>query len=170
LSGLRIPAAEIEQLVSSRLRRWLVDADSVYAAIPLLDLSARRRLVERAAEIGKSWSELPTTRQRTFLTTLIERIDVATTQIEIHLRPTWLADLPDLAATKSPGATEGETQILSVPVQLRRSGREIKLLIDGTDPFATAKPNPDQIADQSAPVQRDPRLRRRRVLCCTGQA
>jgi hypothetical protein len=105
-------------------------------------LSARRRLVERAAEIGKSWGELPRTRQRTFLTTLIERIDVATTQIDVHLRPTRLGDLPEVAAVPSPGAIEGETQILSVPVQLRRFGREIKLLIDGTDPFATTKPNP----------------------------
>jgi site-specific DNA recombinase len=141
-SGMRVPAAEIEQLVTSRLRRWLVDPNSVYAAIPLLDLTARRRLVARAAEIGKTWSELPATRQRTFLTTLIERIDVATTQIDIHFRPTRLGGLVDLAAIPSPSAIEGETQILSVPMQLRRSGREIKLLINGTDPFATAKPNP----------------------------
>jgi site-specific DNA recombinase len=67
---------------------------------------------------------------------------VATTQIDIHLRPTRLGALLDLEAAQSPTATEGETQILSVPVQLRRSGREIKLLIDGTDPFVTTKPNP----------------------------
>jgi site-specific DNA recombinase len=141
-SGMRIPAAEIEQLVTSRLRRWLVDPDSVYAAIPLLDLSARRRLVERAAEIGKSWGKLPAARQRSLLTTLIERINVAATQIDIHFRPTRLGGLRDLAAIPSPNAIEGETQILTVPVQLRRSGREIKMLIDGTDPFATVKPNP----------------------------
>ena len=34
-----------------------------------------------------------------------------------------------------------ETQILSVPIELRRSGREIKMLINGADPFATAKPD-----------------------------
>ena len=28
-----------------------------------------------------------------------------------------------------------------MPIELRRSGREIKLLIGGTDPFATAKPD-----------------------------
>ena len=39
------------------------------------------------------------------------------------------------------GATEDETQILSVPVQRRRRGREIRMLIDGPDPFATAKPD-----------------------------
>jgi len=40
-----------------------------------------------------------------------------------------------------PSATDDETQILSVPIELRHCGREIKMLIDGTDPFATAKPD-----------------------------
>jgi hypothetical protein len=37
----------------------------------------------------------------------------------------------------SPSETDDETQILSVAIELRRSGREIKMRIDGTDPFAT---------------------------------
>jgi hypothetical protein len=36
---------------------------------------------------------------------------------------------------------DDETQILSVPIQLRRAGREITMRIDGADPFATAKPD-----------------------------
>ena len=36
---------------------------------------------------------------------------------------------------------EDETQILSVPIRLRRAGREITMRIDGTAPFATAKPD-----------------------------
>ena len=39
-----------------------------------------------------------------------------------------------------PGATDDEIQILSIPLRPRRSGREIRMLIDGTDPFAAAKP------------------------------
>jgi site-specific DNA recombinase len=81
------------------------------------------------------------TRQRAFLTTLIDRIDVGAHQIDIHLRPTRLAALLDVAATPLPGATDDEIQILSIPVQLRRSGRAIRMLIEGTDPFATAKPD-----------------------------
>jgi hypothetical protein len=45
----------------------------------------------------------------------------------------------NLAAESS--AVDDDTQILSVPVELRRSGREIKMRIDGSDPFATAKPD-----------------------------
>ena len=91
--------------------------------------------------IGKSWPELPGTRQRALLAALIERIDVGANRIDIHFRPARLAALLDVAATPLPSATDDEIQILSIPVRPRRSGREIKLRIDGTDPFATAKPD-----------------------------
>jgi hypothetical protein len=49
--------------------------------------------------------------------------------------------LLDVAATILPSAMDEQTQILSVPVQLRRCGREVKMLIDGTAPFPAAKPD-----------------------------
>ena len=126
--------------MTSRMRQWLVDPGSVYQATRLADPSAQRRLIARAAEIGRSWPELPAARQRAFLTALIKRIDVVANRIDIHLRPTRLG-MVDIAATPSPGETDDETQILSVPIELRCSGREIKLLIERADPFATAKPD-----------------------------
>jgi site-specific DNA recombinase len=123
------------------MRQWLVDPGSVYQAMRLADPSAQRRLIARVAEIGKSWPELPTTRQRALLTALIERIDIGINRIDIQFRSARLGTLLDTAATPLPSATDEETQILSVPIERRRSGREIKMLIDGSDPFATAKPD-----------------------------
>jgi hypothetical protein len=60
--------------------------------------------------------------------------------IEIHFRPSRIGLLLDVAAPPL-GAPEDEPQIL-VRVRLRRSGREIRMLIDGADPFATVKPDP----------------------------
>jgi hypothetical protein len=74
------------------------------------------------------------------LTTLIDRIDVGADQIDIHFRPARLGALLDVA-TPLPSASDDETQILSEPVRLRRTGREITMRIDGTDPFATGKPD-----------------------------
>ena len=133
---MRIPAAEIEHLVTSRVRQWLLDPSNIYQATQLPDLSGQRRLVAGAAEIGKSWTELPGTRQRAVLTRLIERIDVGADQIDIHFRPTRLGPLLDVAPPL-PSASDDETQILSVPIRLRRTGREITMRIDGTDPFAS---------------------------------
>ena len=62
----------------------------------LPDPSAQHQLIARAAEIGKSWTELPGTRQRDLLTALIERIDVRADQINIHLRLTRLAAFFDV--------------------------------------------------------------------------
>jgi hypothetical protein len=140
-TGLRIPAAEVEHLVTSRVRQWLLDPGGIYQATKLPDPSAQRRLTAHAAEIGNSWTEFPGTQQRIFLRALIDRIDVAAHQIDIHLRSTRLAALLDVASTPLPSAIDDETQILSVPIRLRRAGREITMRIDGTDPLAPAKPD-----------------------------
>ena len=47
----------------------------------------------------------------------------------------------DVAATPLPSVTDDEIQILSIPVRLRRSGSEIRMLIDGTDPFSATRPD-----------------------------
>jgi site-specific DNA recombinase len=139
-TAFRIPAGEIEHLVTSRVRQWLLDPGGVYQSTRLPDPAAQRRLIARAGEIGKSWTVLPRTRQRAFLTTLIDRIDVVADQIDIHFRPARLGALLDVA-TPLPSASDDETQILSVTIRLRHAGREITMRIDGTDPFATAKPD-----------------------------
>ena len=80
-AGIRIPATEIEQLVTNRVRQWLLDPGSIYQATQRTDLSVPRRLVVRAAEIGKSWPKLPATRQRGLLTDLIASTSGATRSI-----------------------------------------------------------------------------------------
>jgi hypothetical protein len=138
-TALRIPAVEIEDLVTTRVRRWLLDPSSIYRSTRLSDPSAQRWLIARAAAIGKSWSQLPGPRQRALLTALIDRIDVGADQIDIHFRPT--GSVHSSAQRHHCRATDHEIQILSIPVRLRRSGRAIRMLIAGTDPFATAKPD-----------------------------
>jgi len=58
-AALRIPAAEIEDLVNHRVHRWLLDPGSIYKSTSarLADSSMQQRLLARAAEIGKHWPE-----------------------------------------------------------------------------------------------------------------
>jgi hypothetical protein len=135
--GLRVPAAEIEQLVTSRVRQWLLDRGSIHKATSARfpDPSTQRRLAARAAEIGKRWPEFPVTRTRAVLSALIERIEVSIDQIEICLRPRQLNATLDVAAAPLQGVIDDETEIVSVPIRLRRAGRQIRMVIDGTDPF-----------------------------------
>src|SRR5246127_504719 len=141
-AGLRLPAAESEQLVGGRVHRWLLDPSSIYksSSARLADASIQQRLIARAADIGKCWPELPVARKRAVLAALIKRIEVKVDQIDIHLRPLRLGGLPHLPATPSQGVNDDEIELLSVPVRLRRSGREIRMVINGPDLFA-AKPD-----------------------------
>jgi site-specific DNA recombinase len=129
--------------VTSRVRQWLLDRGSIYKATSARfpDPSTQRRLATRAAEIAKRWPEFPVTRTRAVLVALIERIEVSVDQIEIRLRPRQLNTLLDVAAPPVQGVIDDETEILCVPVRLRRAGREIRMVIDGTDPFAASKPD-----------------------------
>src|SRR6476619_1012919 len=99
-AGLRIPAVKIEQLVSGRVHRWLLDPGSIYKSTSgrLADSSVHQRLLALAADIGKHWPELPVARKRAVLAALIERIEVRVDQIDIHLRPLRLCALLDVAA------------------------------------------------------------------------
>jgi site-specific DNA recombinase len=133
---LRLPAEAIEQLVTSRVRQWLLDPGSIYPVTRPSDPSAPRRLIARAAEIGKSCRSCPQPASG-----LVERIDIGANQIDIHVRATRLGALFDGPAAPLVDEANDETQILSVPVRLRQSGREIRMLIDRADPFSTAKPD-----------------------------
>ena len=104
-AGLRVPAAEIEQLVTSRVRQWLLDRGSIYKATAARfpDPSTQRRLAARAAEVGKRWPEFPVTRTRAVLAALIERIEVSVDQIKIRLRPSddrWQAVCSALGSSR----------------------------------------------------------------------
>jgi hypothetical protein len=68
---------------------------------------------------------------------LIDRIEVSVDQIDIRLHPPRLGALLDVTATPFQSMTGDEIQTLSVPVCLRRAGREIRMVIDGTDPDIT---------------------------------
>jgi len=140
---LRIPAVEIERLVTGRVRQWLLDPGSVYKATSARfpDPRTQRRLTTRVQDIGKRWPELPMARKRAVLNALIDRIAVSVDQIDIHLRSARLGALLDVAATPTQGVTDDHIQILSIPVRLRRSGSEIRMLIDATDPFVAARPD-----------------------------
>src|SRR5262252_5939774 len=71
-AALRLPAAEIEHLVSSRVHRWLLDPGSIYksTSAQLTDASIQQRLVARAADLGTYWPQLPVARQRAVLAAL----------------------------------------------------------------------------------------------------
>jgi DNA invertase Pin-like site-specific DNA recombinase len=146
-AGLRIPATEIEQIVTSQIRRLLSEPASVFEILeaqpgePLL----QQRLMTRASELAGEWAGMSPLRMRVVLLALVQRIDMRPEDVTIHLRPRRLAALLDdrLTATNPDRLDDEPTLSLSHPVHLRRAGKEVRMVIDHTDPFVPP-PKPDR--------------------------
>jgi site-specific DNA recombinase len=133
--GLRIPAGEIEQLVTTRIGQLLSEPAQIFEVLaPQVETAAQQRhMLHRAAELAANWSELRPIQLRPMLAALIRRIVVHIDRIDIHLLPNRLAAvLRDESSwlTSPDTADEQQPLILSVPAQLRRVGFGIKILID----------------------------------------
>jgi hypothetical protein len=144
--GLRIPAGEIEQLVTARIGELLSGPARLSEALACCIETAgqQQHLQQRAAELAASWSTLSASRLRPMLATVIERIVVRPERVDIQLLPSRLgALLLDKSCRPTSTADNDERPIiLSAPAQLRRVGRGIKMVIDeAAGPGRAAKPD-----------------------------
>jgi site-specific DNA recombinase len=149
-AGLRLPAAEIEQIVVNRIRRLLSEPASLFEMLeaqvgePVLQQS----LMAQATELAKDWVQMSPLRVRVTIVALVQRVEIRPDEVIIHLRPCRLAALLDdrLTAANPAPVDDEPTLALSHPVQLRRAGKEVRMVIDHTDPFAPpAKPDPSLV-------------------------
>jgi site-specific DNA recombinase len=114
------------------------------------DATDQRHLIDRAATLAGSWSEVAPARQRAALAALIKRVDIAVDRVDIQLLPTRLVPiLGEALGEKLPiydGRTDEPALVLSVPARVRRAGRGMKMLVEGRAPDGTtANPDPTLI-------------------------
>jgi hypothetical protein len=122
--GWRLPAAEIERSVAAAAQSILDDQPTLVAAIEeaALDSSRIAPLLKSAA----AWSERLQTKQDNALLALIDRVDLDPNGVRLSLK------LP-LSNAES-GAAGGSSHLSlkrRVPMQIRRRGVELRLVING---------------------------------------
>jgi hypothetical protein len=108
----------------------------------------QQTLIAQAAELAQAWDRMSPLRMRAVLLVLLQRVDVAADQVIVHLRLRRLAAVLDdnLALAGSVTREDEPTLALSHPIHLRRAGKEVRMVIDNTGPFASpAKPDPSLI-------------------------
>jgi len=145
--GRRVPAGDLETLVEERLRQFLGSESEVFGAIEPLgeDVNECSQLVTRAAELAGRWPKLAPADKRAHLIALIDRIDLQRETLEIHLLPGRLLsilrdgnDRQDWTRSRE----DSESIItFTVPARLKRTGIEIRLLIDGAGGGARKQPD-----------------------------
>lgn len=136
----------------NRLRLFLSDNGQVFDVVraQVGDPAEQKWLVERAAEIASSWPDLPRARARAMLCTLIARAEIHPDRVDVHLLPSHLEAVLRGDHARLPPASESTDRdgslALSVPARLKRTGMEVRMIINGVDPYdVKARPDPSLI-------------------------
>jgi site-specific DNA recombinase len=138
--GQRIPAAALETLLVRRIRDWLADPailELVQHAAP--NAATQKRLIERAKDIAADEID----DLYTFIRLSIVRVQVHVDRIDITLDQDGVHALID-GVTKKVGPNEqpeSETNhqvtTLSIPARLKRTGKEMRIVVTDGSEFAT---------------------------------
>ena len=147
-TGRRIPAANLETLVITKLRSFLADQGAVLDVIreEHVDGAAQSRLIARGVKIAKEIESLAPDRIRAMLMTLLSRVDIRADRLEISLRRLRLVELLESGSTDlmtqrgTPDNEAKDVLPLTVRARLQRVGREMKMLVENTDDQTEADP------------------------------
>lgn len=108
--------------------------DALDARIP--DAAEQELLIERAAELGRTWRKRPVVEQRVMISSLLARIDIGADRIDIQFDRARLAallrgDQRRRHVTQSDPGPATDTIVLSVPARLKRAGVGKRMVIEG---------------------------------------
>ena len=137
-NGRRIPAGDIEHLITDQVCTFLTSPEHVHNALEarVPDAAEQEHLIERAVELGRTWNKLPVVEQRAILSTLLARIDVGADRINIHLDRARLAAILRVDHGKRPmtmakTAPTKDIVVLPILARLKRTGIGKRMVIEG---------------------------------------
>jgi DNA invertase Pin-like site-specific DNA recombinase len=140
LDGVRCPAGEVEALAATRLLQLLGDRAALFRALQDADAlpptaAEQARILQAAAGFARRWPDLGPAAQAAALRRLLRRAELHPERLDLHVDPQGLASLllDRVAITKTPHprgeAGQAPLILLSVAARLRRSGKEVALVI-----------------------------------------
>ena len=147
-SGRRIPAGNLEGLVIARLRTFLADPGAILDAVDNDSHGdpGRSQLIERGLQVAEELGAHAPDKVKATLMALFCRVEIRSDRVNITLSRgrlnQLLAGSLDLkmqhqAPTRAPDDLLG----LTVPVGLKRVGREIRMLVEIADDQTRADPS-----------------------------
>jgi site-specific DNA recombinase len=138
-SGQRIPASELEALVRRRIHDWLTDRAAMLGMVQshASDAQSQKQLIVGWERAVASWPDLGADEIRAFVVAVISRIQVHADRVEIVVDPIKAlrsitqpgGDKPLITDVRTNGDRPSVT--LTVPARLRRTGKEMRIVVDG---------------------------------------
>lgn len=134
--GVRIPAGELEAVVEQKIQQFLSDELRIYTALEVehTDSVANHDISKRIVELGHQWPKLTLAKKRFVLLTLVDRVIVGRGTINVQILSKRLSRIAQndelIEIVRIPRQKEEDVITLTVPAQLKRSGTEMKLLVE----------------------------------------
>ena len=160
-SGRRIPAANLETLVITRIRTFLADQGAILDAIhdEHVKGAEQNRLIGRGHQIAEELATMAPDQIRATLMTLLSRVDVRSDRVEINIRRCRLVELLRAQAIDfirqggKPSSEPDDVVTLTVRARLKRVGREMRMLVENTDDQMIADPGLLRIVARAHDIQ-----------------
>ena len=136
-AGMRIPAREIENLVSQRLMEFFNrTGDLVDVVKPhMVGSKELKQVIEDAANLADEWPRKSPAEKRSVFIALIQRIDIRDKTTSIHLSVNHLCKLLQKGLNDCPAAKnispKEQPLALKVDFDLKRCGLGMRMLING---------------------------------------
>lgn len=170
-NGRRIPAANLETLVITRLKTFLADRGALLDAIQYQcpDAVEQIRLIRRARRIADELGTLAPDQTRAILIALLSRVDVRSDRVDIRICQRRLAELLAAQATNLPLKTNDDpTDVLTLTVmaRLQRVGCEMRMLVENSEDQTTADPGLLRIVARAHDIPGTPDAEHRPVCAC----
>jgi DNA invertase Pin-like site-specific DNA recombinase len=159
--GRRIPAANLESLVITRLQTLLADRGAILDAIQNEYPGAveQNRLIRRGRQIAEELGTLAPDETRAILMTLLSRVDIRPDRVEINISRCYLVELLDAQSInpttqgRKSGRESDDILTLTVRARLQRVGREMRMLVENADDQTTADPGLLRIVARAHEIQ-----------------
>jgi DNA invertase Pin-like site-specific DNA recombinase len=138
-AACRVPAADLECLVTDRFCAMLTDPNAILEFAGTPTIATQKALIRRAADLATRWSVLSASDRRQIFQACIARVDVRTSTVEITVRPhLLLRTIRGVPAGEIQKELAGDSiAVLSIPARVRRTGLSTQMLIEGQS--ATAR-------------------------------
>ena len=137
MASQRLPAPHIEALVRGRIHAFLADPVVVLNAIQCCgsDAVGQKRLLEVAARLAASWQDLAAERLRASLKAMVTHVQVHSDRVDVTLDQMGVAlwlNAKDQTRPIRAGGNDREQclTVLTVPARLKRTGIEMRLVVD----------------------------------------
>jgi hypothetical protein len=150
----------LEGLVINRLRTFLADPGAILDAVDSESHSGSgsTQLIERSRQLAEDLGAPAPDKVKAMLMTLLYRIEIKSDRVDITLSRGRLTELlagsSDLMMQhQAPANATDDMLMLTVPVGLKRVGREMRMLVENADDQTAADPSLLRIMARAHDIQ-----------------